>query len=210
MECPYCKVHVHEQWDTTPIEYRRQSVPYAYRIMPCPNCHNWIIEAESFRNNYWISVFPQYETRQKIFSSVPDDIISDYNEACQVLEISPKASAALSRRCLQHLLHRNGYKGGNLAVEINSVLNESDPTRILPSSTKSVLDAIRNFGNFSAHPIDDKTSLQIIGVDANEAEWCIEILEELFEHYYERPEIARQRKAALDSKLKAAGKPPAK
>jgi hypothetical protein len=72
------------------------------------------------------------------------------------------------------------------------------------------VDGIRNFGNFSAHPINDVTSLQVIEVEPHEAEWCLEILEEMFEHFYVRPAQAKARKAALDAKLSAAGKPASK
>jgi hypothetical protein len=72
------------------------------------------------------------------------------------------------------------------------------------------VDAIRTFGNFSAHPITDQTTLQIVAVEPNEAEWCLEILEDMFDHYYVRPAHAAARKADLDAKLAAAGKPPSK
>ena len=72
------------------------------------------------------------------------------------------------------------------------------------------MDGIRNFGNFSAHPITEVTSLQIIDVEPHEAEWCLEILEELFQHFYVRPAEAAARKAALDAKLKLTGMPPSK
>jgi hypothetical protein len=72
------------------------------------------------------------------------------------------------------------------------------------------VDHIRNFGNFSAHPITDQTTLQVILVDPGEAEWCLDILEELFDHYYVKPARAAAKKAALDATLAAAGKPPSK
>jgi hypothetical protein len=72
------------------------------------------------------------------------------------------------------------------------------------------VDVIRNFGNFSAHPVTDITTLQIIDVEPEEAEWCLETVEEMFQHFYVRPEQAKARKAALDVKLAAAGKPASK
>jgi hypothetical protein len=71
----------------------------------------------------------------------------------------------------------------------------------------TTLDAIRNFGNFSAHPITDLTTLQIIDVQEHEAEYCLDVLDALFDHYYVRPEEAKRKRAALDAKLTAAGKP---
>ena len=141
---------------------------------------------------------------------MPPEIAQDYVEACNVLPISAKASAALSRRCLQKMLHAHGYNAKDLAKEIDLLLNETDLAKALPHKLRMTVDGIRNFGNFSAHPIDDKTTLQVIDVEPHEAEWCLEIIEELFEHFYVGPAAAKAKKAALDAKLTAAGKPPSK
>jgi hypothetical protein len=77
------------------------------------------------------------------------------------------------------------------------------PRKAIPHRLHETIDAIRNFGNFSAHPIDDKTALQIIEVEPEEAGWCLEILEECFQHFFVGPEIAKEKKAALDAKLVA-------
>ena len=123
-----------------------------------------------------------------------------------MLSISAKASAALSRRILQTVLKEQGYDNDNLATQIDDVLAEEDARKALPSALHSTVDAIRGFGNFSAHPITDKTSLQIIDVEPEEAEWCLSIIEELFDHYYVKPALAEQKKKDLDAKLEAAGK----
>src|SRR5262249_23404814 len=135
---------------------------------------------------------------------------ADYVEACQVLPLSAKASAALARRCLQAMLHAHGYKDKDLAKEVQQLLNETDPKKVLPRPIHETVDAIRNFGNFSAHPLHDQTSLQVSYVEPHEAVWCLGILESLFEHFYVGPAAAAANKAALDAKLKAAGKPPSK
>ncbi|MGR6430613.1 DUF4145 domain-containing protein [Rhizobium sp. PAMB 3174] len=153
---------------------------------------------------------PQNALRAPVSQHVPKHIAQDYFEACSVLLISAKASAALARRCLQNVLNAQGYKAKDLAKQIDAILGEADPRKVLPLGLHETVDAIRNFGNFSAHPIDEKTTLQIIDVEPEEAKWCLEILEELFEHFYERPAVAAAKKAALNAKLAAAGKPPAK
>jgi hypothetical protein len=100
--------------------------------------------------------------------------------ACNVLPISPKASAALSRRCLQNILHGAGYKADDLLAEADLLLNKSDPKKAIPLRLRETIDTIRRFGNFSAHPINDKTALQIIEVEPHEAEWFLDTLEECF------------------------------
>lgn len=91
-----------------------------------------------------------------------------------------------------------------------ALLKEADPQKAIPGALRDTIDAIRNFGNFGAHPMTDVTSLQVIDVEPEEAEWCLEILEAMFEHFYVAPAAAKARKDALNAKLKAVGKPPAK
>jgi hypothetical protein len=158
----------------------------------------------------WRQIYPIGASRGPVSPEVPPDIRQDYVEACNVLPISAKASAALSRRCLQNMLHAHNYRAKDLAKEIDLLLNETDPKKALPHKLRETVDGIRNFGNFSAHPIDDKTTLQVIDVDPHEAEWCLQILEDMFEHFYVGPAMAKAMKAALDAKLAAAGKPQSK
>jgi Domain of unknown function (DUF4145) len=130
---------------------------------------------------------------------VPSEIANDCVEACNVLPISAKASAALSRRCLQNVLHNAGYKigTGDLAKEIDLLLNEKDREKAISLRLRATIDLIRNFGNFGAHQIDDKMTLQIIDVEPHEAESCLDILEECFEHFYAGPAAAKAMKWLL-------------
>ena len=178
--------------------------------MVCPECRQDILVLKHSSNGTNHIVHPRFPTRNTVPTQVPKDISEDYIEACNVLNISPKASAALSRRCLQGILSAHGYKGKNLAKQVDALLAETDARKALSPALSTTIDAIRNFGNFSAHPIDDITTNQIIPVQEHETEFCLEIIEEMFDHFYVRPALAAARKAALDAKLAAGGKPASK
>jgi hypothetical protein len=214
MKCPHCTLHIHEDWNEGWLVYRNQSFGWKYRVAQCPSCAERIIQCGHITDRLeqfdWKFVHPIGAARGPVHPAVPVDIGSDYIEACNVLPISPKAAAALARRCLQAMLHAAGYRARDLAKEMDLLLSEPDSAKALPVRLRETVDGIRNFGNFSAHPIDDKTSLQIIDVEPHEAEWCLEIIEELFEHFYVGPSIAKAKKDGLNAKLAAAGKPPAK
>jgi hypothetical protein len=131
----------------------------------------------------------------------------DYREACLVLSDSPKASAALSRRCLQNLLREvEKVKPGNLADEIEQVIKGGK----LPSFLVQSIDAIRNTGNFAAHPMKSQKSGEILPVEPGEAEWNLDVLESLFDFYFVQPKVIREKREVLDRKLEDAGKPPMK
>ena len=147
--------------------------------------------------------FPAEMLRPKAPAQVPADLGGDFNEACAVLSASPKASAALSRRCLQSLLRTQGYGQHDLAKAIDAVLL----SKSLPSSLAANLDAIRNIGNFAAHPTKDSNSGAIVEVEPEEAEWNLDVLEGLFDYYFVQPARDKARSDALNAKLAAAGKP---
>jgi hypothetical protein len=143
----------------------------------------------------------------KNFPNTKEDHLKPYRAACATVEISPEASACMSRRCLQGILYAKGYTQKNLSQQIEALLAESDGKKMLPYDLHQCVDVIRNFGNFGAHPITDITTLQIIDVAPGEADWCIEIAEQLMEHYFERPARLAEKHAAATLKLKLAGKP---
>jgi hypothetical protein len=134
-------------------------------------------------------------------------LADDYREACLVLADSPKASAALSRRCLQNLLREVAkVKPGNLADEIQQVIDSGK----LPSTLVDSIDAVRNIGNFAAHPMKSEKSGQILPVEPGGADWNLDVLESLFDFYFVQPEVIRKKREALNKKLQDAGKPPMK
>jgi hypothetical protein len=152
-------------------------------------------------------VWPKGVSRALVPPEVPKEIVEDYKEACLVLNDSPKASAALSRRCLQNLLRgAAGIKPGDLSSEIQQVLDSGK----LPAPIADNIDAIRNIGNFASHPNKYKSTGEVVPVEPEEAEWNLDVLESLFDFYFVQPARAKAKKDALNKKLADASKPPMK
>jgi hypothetical protein len=222
MNCPHCGIAFHDSWKTVAIREptNEDSTSWLARLTRCPTCSRETIRLQHLPEG-WVknrnlsllldlTAYPKATNRKPTPKEVPTEIREDYEEACRVLADSNKASAALSRRCLQAMLRGQGYQQKDLAKQIDALLVEQDPTKAIPTALRLTVDAIRNFGNFSAHPVTDQTTLQIIDVETGEAEWCLDILEDMFDHYYVRPAVAAARTAALNKKLATAGKPPSK
>jgi hypothetical protein len=113
-------------------------------------------------------VFPDY---------VPKPIVDDYTEACLICELSPKASATLSRRCLQGIIRDFWQvKGRTLADEVNQIKDKVDPM------TWEAIDSVREIGNIGAHM--EKDINLIIDVEPNEAELLIGLIETLIKDWY--------------------------
>lgn len=147
-------------------------------------------------------VYPKGKTRI-VAQEVTEPYQKDFLEACLVLGDSPKASAALSRRYLQALLKdKGGAKKKDLADQIDEVVAMG-----VPSHISEDLHAVRNIGNFAAHTMKSTNTGEIVDVEVGEAEWNLDVLESLFDFYFVQPALSAKRKAALNVKLKEAGKP---
>jgi Domain of unknown function (DUF4145) len=147
------------------------------------------------------TVRPKSIARKPLSQEVPPECGKDYQEACLVLADSEKASAALSRRCLQYLLREHvGVKHSDLANEIQQVLDAGK----LPSHLAEGIDAIRNIGNFAAHPTKSQHTIEIFDVEPGEAEWSLDVLEGLFDFYFVPPFVTLvKRPSALLGSLAA-------
>jgi hypothetical protein len=151
--------------------------------------------------------FPSASRPFVLPTTLPGNIASDYREAAKLLAVSPPASAAFSRRCLQTILKNQGYAKSKLVHQIDDVLKETNPAKVVPHYMTTRLDAVRNFGNFSAHETEDRATAEILDVQPGEAEWCLEIIEDLIEHYFVRPAAEQAKIDSLNAKLAGAGKP---
>jgi hypothetical protein len=219
MQCPHCLEHFHDKWTSKALV--KDDVLLGVAFTTCAACKRPIIELGQMLQSVersgttefvpnWVTfrcVYPKAISRSPIPKEVPKDFATDYTEACLVLPDSEKASAALSRRCLQHLLREEaGVKKDDLAKEIQQVRDAKQ----LPGHLAEDLDAVRIIGNFAAHPIKSTHTGEIVEVEPNEAEWSLNVLEGLFDFYFVQPARAKTRRDALNQKLQAAGKPPMK
>lgn len=206
MKCPHCTTSFHEAWRENGLGQQPSDLHYWFEgHLICPECKQIVVRLRrADQLNQTVRTFvahPRSSGRPRVSADVPAQYREDYTEAALILLDSPKASAALSRRVLQHLL-REVLKvtPGNLANEIKDVLS------MIPSYLHHI-DAIRNVGNFSAHPMKDTNTAEIIDVEPEEAEWMLDILDDLFEFLFVGPAVVKRKKDALNEKLRAAGKP---
>lgn len=210
MKCPHCLESFHEDKES---ESLGQDVDYVWSLEKdkCPQCKKFIFllngRVESITGavtRYNIMIYPKAISRTLISNDVPYVFSQDYKEACMVIADSPKASAALSRRCLQNILReKTKVKKSNLSNEITKVLESKE----LPSYLSEPIDAIRNIGNFAAHPTKSTNTGEVVDVEPGEAEWLLDVLEGLFDFYFVQPETLKRKRDALNKKLAEIGKP---
>lgn len=188
--CPYCN-HIAELNDSTFVEIR-PSFEFPWQnyfppkdseitlgIFKCPHCHEYTIRAQgtgskvktnlvNIRPNTLAKQFPDY---------IPKAIRQDYEEAYSIVSLSPKASATLSRRCLQGMI-RDFWeiKPSALFKEIDQLEHK------IPVMQWKVLDGIRKVGNIGAHM--EKNINVIVDIDPGEAEKLLKVIEKLMNDWY--------------------------
>ncbi len=217
MKCPHCLVEFHPEVKWIYLDDDSEGLWFLEKYQ-CPKCNKFIlflINAEAIHGTTntpknvkrRIMFRPLGINRAPISGDVPTILSEDYTEACLVLPYSPKASAALSRRCLQYLLREYAkVKPGDLTDEIQQVID----SKALPTHISQAVDAIRNIGNFAAHPMKSKSTGEIVPVEPLEAEWNLDVLESLFDFYFVQPKILQVKREELNKKLADLGKPPMK
>ena len=226
MICPHCKIAFMDDHRRTfkVEEFTDESYYLIARI--CPVCKQIIVELSHERmrpqtfqeflgraltskllpgqeprpfRDWTKLVWPRGVARNPVPAEVPGEYAKDYEEAGLVLAAgSANASAALSRRCLQNILrHKLGVTGTNLFAEIEEVVN--DPTT--HSEVRDSLHYLRELGNFAAHPEKSNNAGAIVDVEEDEAEWCLDVIEMLYEIYFVRPAKEAVMRDILDAKM---------
>ena len=110
-------------------------------------------------------------------SYIPAPILQDYSEACAIRDLSPKASATLSRRCLQGIIRDFwGVSKSRLVDEIEEIKDRTD------ALTWQAIDAVRGVGNIGAHMERDINL--VVDVEPHEAALLIGLLEVLLKDWY--------------------------
>ena len=145
----------------------------------CPDCNKISITLEGVGTDVkgiFLPVYPKSLAKQ-FPDYVPLQIRQDYEEAFAISTISPKASATLSRRCLQGMIKDFwGITKNNLAKAIEELETK------VPYSQWKAIDAARKVGNIGAHMESDINL--IVDIDPTEAHVLLMLIEVLIKDWY--------------------------
>jgi hypothetical protein len=214
--CPYCGIGFKPSWSTAKEVAGEESRLLSLLWANCSECERLVIHGQwsakvtadrSVNLGDQFRIYPADASARRLAPEVTGEFAQDFTEAASVLNLSPKASAALSRRLLQHVIREKaGIKKANLDKEIDALIDSNQ----LPTDLAHDLDMIRHLGNFAAHPIKSTDTGQVVEVEAGEADALLDLLEELLDFYFVRPALREKKRATLNAKLAAAKKPPLK
>ena len=156
-------------------------IDYCFKVTTylCPSCEKMSIHIEN--DSYPPEglnrmVYPLSSAKQ-FPDYIPLSIRQDYEEAYAIFPYSPKAAAALCRRCLQGMI-RDFFKvnARTLKEEIEAIRE-----KVTPAQWRAI-DAVRNIGNIGAHM--EKDVNLIIEISEDEAKPLLQLIELLLEKWY--------------------------
>ena len=172
-QCPVCSGFSSHLWTYNPIDINgdyNESIKFII-IAQCQACNQfsiWITN-EIRISSSGLVLYTSGATLTLIFpnvaegipepnSDMPDDVKEIYIEAGEVLNISPRASAALSRLAIEKLVAHLNAKGKDLNTQIGSLVSKGMPIEI-----QQMLDSVRVIGNNAVHPgqIDIKDNKEL-------------------------------------------------
>ena len=136
----------------------------------CPKCKKITVKSTGYGAETYFPCTPLLpnSTARKFPDYIPESIRRDYEEACAIINLSPKASATLSRRCIQGMIRDFwNIKDSTLFKEIDALKSK------VSSSEFEAINALRQLGNIGAH-MEKDTNL-IIDIEPNEAQKLLKL-----------------------------------
>lgn len=103
-----------------------------------------------FKEAFWIEgklIYPHFSDAPPAHIDMPEEVKEVYNEAKGILDLSPRASAALLRLALEKLLPLVGAEGKNINSMIGDLVSKG-----LSEDVQNALDGLRVIGNEAVHP----------------------------------------------------------
>ena len=170
--------------------------------------HVSLTTTSGYRGDRWENIEPvrEFKLLPTSFAKpqpdfIPKPLTEAYNEACAIRDLSPKASATLTRRCLQGMIRDFcGIRKNRLIDEINQLRVDVEqghaPPGVHPDAVEAI-DHVRGIGNIGAHMEADINV--IVDVDPDEAQTLIELVELLFVEWY----VAKNGRESRLAKLKS-------
>lgn len=210
--CPHCGTRVYLELYGNGYQEQGNCQKGGYNVVSdyCPSCDGFIVIVEHgtrFESSQYTDeaydidlsevIFPKFSSGRILDNAIPTRYADNFREAEQVLNISPKASATISRYILQMVLHEELHiTKRNLEEEIR----ELEALQMVSSKLVKMLQIFRKVANFGAHPKKNTNSGEIVEVEEGEAEIMLDLLDELFDCLFVKPK--QQEEFLIDIKEK--------
>ena len=145
--CPFCGVYAKQHWFfTSKSTLENHGIQLRGKI-----ANNYVSQCDHCgQHSFWVGekmIYPFSGTAPLPNTDLPDDVKYDYNEARNIIELSPRGAAALLRLAVQKLCKYLGESGNNINTDIGNLVDKG-----LPLKMQKALDSVRVVGNNAVHP----------------------------------------------------------
>jgi hypothetical protein len=196
-QCPFCNSELTVTEEGRQVSFADLTIENAegprrlvvrFVVCPSPRCREFSLSASlhtlevagnrSYTGKHlktWNLVPP---SRARSFPvALPLRVLEDYQEACLMVDLSPKVSAALSRRCLSEML-RDFWKvqSGSLNDEFRQIKGTADPL------TWEAIESVRKNGTISSRM--EGQGAEILDAEPGEGKLLIHLIETLIQDWY--------------------------
>ncbi|GAT01604.1 DUF4145 domain-containing protein [Mycolicibacterium fortuitum] len=174
--CPFCETLVSQWWRAVYIEY------YDEEPQKVEGVH-WCQCGACGQVSWWIKdklVHPRRSGAPPAQEGMPADVLSLYEEAVSIADLSPRSASALLRTALEVLTTNHlGQQGVKLNDAIGSLVRDGR----LDESLQQAMDYLRLTGNGAVHPREVQLDDQSQSVEA-----LFELLNLVVERLVYRPQ----------------------
>ncbi len=137
--CPHCGAYALQRWAI--LYLPNGQLMGNLRYVQCDHCGKYTLW------HFGKMMFPNSGNAPMPNTDMPEEIISDYEEARSILSSSPRGAAALLRLGIQKLCKYLGEPGKDINTDIKSLVAKGLPQRV-----QQALDIVRVIGNEAVHP----------------------------------------------------------
>lgn len=143
--CPLCGAYSEQEWSScNKYDYRtggHLGKLTGLTFSMCMHCKLYTVWLEQKM------IYPFSGSAPLPNPDMPEDIIEDFEEARNIVELSPRGAVALLRLIIQKLCMYLGEKGDNINSDISNLVKKG-----LPEKMQMALDSVRVVGNNAVHP----------------------------------------------------------
>ncbi len=196
MQCPHCRSEIEVKQHTFALG---EDPDGAWQVSStrCKVCERLIVELCS-KDGCSYPVRPLGSGRPRLSSDVPAEFESEYHTACEILAISPQSSAAISRRLLQRFF---AAQSGAADAELSELIAAATESTEMQPYLRGALHTLVGLANLEPQSEKSLRPHTLIPVKPGEAEWILDVLQNLFEVHYVQPARLQRLQSALEERV---------
>lgn len=196
MQCPHCHSEIEGKQHTFALG---EDPDGAWQVSStrCKVCERLIVELCA-KDGCAYPVRPLGSGRARLAGDVPAEFESEYHTACEILAISPESSAAIARRLLQRFL---AAQSGTENLELSELIRAATDSDEMQPYLREALRTLVALAKLEPQSEKSLRPQTLIPVQPGEAEWTLDVLQNLFETHYVQPARLQRLQSALEERV---------